>query len=360
MTAPTGAAVAVHGTVGPSDAEQRLLLLYTGGTIGMTTRADGALVPQDFGRLAAHLRDPDELPVGVTVAAFDDPIDSSAIRPGRWLDIADAVVDLAGDHTGVVVLHGTDTMAYTASALAFLLDGVDRPVVLTGSQRPLGERRSDADRNLYTAGAFAALQDAVGAPVVPEVTVAFGDVLLRGCRSRKVSADRFSGFASPDLPPLAHAGVSLEVTASLVRPPGTGGLRRAGSLCADVAAIKLHPALDEHTLTAVLTRPGLRGVVVEAYGAGNGPSESWFLRALEAATASGIVVLVTTQCDSGAVRAGQYATGAALFETGAVAGADLTFEAALTKLMALLDRHPADEVRRLLPVDLVGELTPPV
>ncbi len=347
----------VRGVGGAVDSPDRLLVLYTGGTIGMVGRPDGALVPRDVMEFAADVRQVADLPIGVTVASIEPPIDSAAIRPTQWIEIADAIVDLAGDHRGVVVLHGTDTMAYTASALSFLLQGIDRPIVLSGSQRPLAELRSDAERNLLTAGAFAMLRDAAGGPAVPEVSLAFGDQLLRGNRSTKVHASSFSGFGSPNLAPLGHAGVHLEVNASSVRRPGPGPLRRAGGLCADVAAVRLHPALDQSAFEAVLNRDGLRGLLLEAYGSGNGLAEGWFLDGLRSASASGVVVLVTTQCAAGSVRAGQYATGAALFDTGAVSGVDMTFEAALTKLMVLLDRHPAERVSTLLQQDCAGELT---
>ena len=349
--------VEVRGRAGATDATDQLLVLYTGGTIGMAAGPDGALVPQDVSALAGSLHLLDDLPVGITIAAFDPPIDSAAIRPQRWLEIADAIVDLAGDHRAIVVLHGTDTMAYTASALSFLLEGVDRPIVVTGSQRPLVERRSDAERNLTAAAAFALLRDAGGAPAVPEVTVAFNDVLLRGNRASKVHASSFSGFASPNLPALGHSGVALTYEPQLVRRAGVGGLRRSGGLCTDVATLRLHPALDQATFEAVVLRPGLRGVVIEAYGAGNGPTEDWFLDGLRRASDSGVVALVTTQCHAGAVHAGQYATGAALFDTGAVPGADLTFEAALAKLMVVLDGRSYDETVELLQRDLAGELT---
>jgi L-asparaginase len=349
--------VELRGVGGAKGADDQVLVLYTGGTIGMATRADGALVAQDVRHLADNLRPLDDLSFGITLAAFTPAVDSSAIRPSQWIDIADAIVDLAADHCGIVVLHGTDTMAYTASALSFLLDGVDRPIVVTGSQRPLAERRSDAERNLSTAGAFAVLRNSAGAPAVPEVTIAFDDLLLRGNRSRKVHASSFAGFASPNLAPLGRAGVTLSVDASLVRPAAVGPLRRGGGLCADVAALKLHPALDQATFEAIITREGIRGLVVEAYGAGNGPTEEWFLGGLRRASDNGVVVLVTTQCDAGGVEAGQYATGAALFDTGAVPGADLTFEAAITKLMVLLDRYSPEETAALLQRDLAGELT---
>lgn len=257
-----------------------------------------------------------------------------------------------------MVLHGTDTMAYTASALSFLLEGIDIPIVLTGAQRPITSVRSDGRENLVTALEVASAK-LTGAPLVPEVTIFFNDVLLRGNRAVKVHASSYRGFASPNLAPLATAGVSLDFATELLRTPEPGPIRRAGGMCTDVAAILLHPALDETALVSTLSRKGLRGVVLQAYGAGNGPSEPWFLRELERASDNGITVVVTTQCLAGAVRPGLYASGAALLSSGAISGGDMTFEAALTKLMFALDRHqdPTD-VRRLMQQDLRGELTP--
>ena len=348
--------VDVLGRIGPDG--PALLLLYTGGTIGMGPGPDGALVPLDLRDLAVHLPFVHQLPLGLTVATFADPIDSSAMGTAEWLSVADAIVRHAPGHAGVVVLHGTDTMAYTASALSFLLEGIDIPIVLTGAQRPVTELRSDGRENLVTAMAIAA-GHLRGAPLVPEVAIFFDDVLLRGNRTVKVHADSYRGFASPNHPPLGTAGVTIEIDASLVRPPGTGPIRRRGGISDAVAVLRLHPGLDAHTIGAVLDRPALRGVVLEAYGAGNGPTDSWFLDPLRDAVDRGVAVVVTTQCRAGGVTSGRYATGSALMSTGAISGADMTLEAALTKLMVLADRHGPDDVRRLMQEDMVGELHAP-
>ena len=350
--------VTVAAATGQSD--DAVFVLYTGGTIGMGPDARGALVPLDLRELAAHLPSIDRLGVGLTVASFDQPLDSSAITPDDWLRIADTIVDNVDGHVGVVVLHGTDTMAYTASALSFLLDGIDLPIVLTGSQRPITALRSDGRENLITALEFAAAH-ARGGPLIPEVAVFFDDVLLRGNRTVKLHADSYRGFGSPNLGPLATAGVTLEYDHSLIRPPRPGPLRRVSGVCRDVIGIRLHPGLDRAGLEATLSRPGLRGVVLEAYGAGNGPTDDWFVETLRRHVAAGTTIVVATQCLAGSVTAGQYATGAALMATGAVPGADMTFEAALTKLMVLLDGDDGtdrgDATRRLIQQDLAGELT---
>lgn len=347
--------VELLGRIGPEGPS--VLVLYTGGTFGMGRGENGSLVPLDLRQLGVHLPFLGRLPVGLTVASFVDPMDSSAMRPSDWLDIADAIVAHSPAHAGVVVLHGTDTMAYTASALSFLLEGIEIPIVLTGAQRPVTELRSDGRENLVAALAVAC-GHLRGAPLVPEVTVLFSDVLLRGNRAVKVHADGYRGFASPNHPPLATIGVSIDVETRLVRPAGAGPVRRTGGVTDAVVGLRLHPAIDAAALEAALARPGLRGVVLEAYGSGNGPTDAWFLDPLRSAVERGATVVVTTQCRAGSVGGGLYASGSALLATGAVPGRDMTFEAALTKLMVLADRHGPDEVRRLVQQDLAGELSP--
>jgi L-asparaginase len=247
-------------------------------------------------------------------------------------------------------------MAYTASALSFLLDGIDIPIVLTGAQRSVTELRSDGRENLVTALAIAA-GHRWGFDLVPEVTIFFADVLLRGNRAVKVHADSYRGFASPNHPPLATAGVSVEFESAMIRAPGVGPIRRSGGVSTAVTGLRLHPGLDGDAVSSILAQPGLRGLVLEAYGAGNGPTGSWFLDPLRAAVDRGVTVVITTQCRAGTVVGGRYATGSALLATGAISGGDMTFEAALTKLIVLTDRHGPDEVRRLVQQDLAGELT---
>jgi L-asparaginase len=344
--------VEILGRIGPDG--PGLLLLYTGGTIGMGPGPDGALVPLDLRELGVHLPFVRRLPIGLTVATTANPIDSSAMGTSDWLAITDAIVRHAPGHAGVVVLHGTDTMAYTASALSFLLEGIDVPIVLTGAQRPVTELRSDGRENLVTALAIAA-GHLRGAPLVPEVTIFFDDVLLRGNRTVKVHADSYRGFRSPNCPPLATAGVTIDIDTTLVRQPGTGPMRRSGGISDAVTSIRLHPGLSAHAVRAVLDQPNLRGVVVEAYGAGNGPTDGWLLDPIRSAVDRGVTVVITTQCRAGSVIGGLYATGSALLATGAIPGGDMTFEAALTKLMVLVDRHDPDDVRRLMQTDLAGE-----
>jgi L-asparaginase len=243
--------VEVLGRVGPDG--PALFVLYTGGTFGMGRNAAGSLVPLDLREIRNHLPFLRQLPLALTVATFGDPIDSSAMDPSDWVAIADVIVANAPGHAGVVVLHGTDTMAYTASALSFLLEGIDIPIVLTGAQRPVTELRSDGRENLVTALAIAA-GHLRGDTLVPEVTVFFADLLIRGNRAAKVHADSYRGFASPNLRPLATAGVSIEFASTVIRDPSAGPIRRTGGVCKDVTGLRLHPGTTRYDLEAALTK----------------------------------------------------------------------------------------------------------
>lgn len=336
---------------------RRVALLHTGGTAGMVRGADGAYVPRP-GALAAalsglaELADP-RLP-RVDLDELDPLLDSSDVRPHDWQRFADRVAHaFAGGADGVVVLHGTDTMAYTASALAFLLEGLPGPVVLTGSQVPLAEVRSDARDNLITALLLAAT------PGWAEVAVLFGGHLWRGCRTTKVSTHGFDAFASPNLPPLAEVGVDVVWRRDLLRPPVPGPLQVRRLADVDVVALRLFPGITAETLRNVLRDP-VRGLVLETYGSGNAPTrDADLLEVLRAAVARGVVVVNVSQCLHGAVRMDAYAAGRTLADAGVVSGGDLTAEAALAKLLVLLSRGltPADTAAAMAR-DLVGERTP--
>ena len=331
---------------------KRILLIYTGGTIGMVHDGAGALVPMDFGSIRERLPALDSVPVELEIVALERPMDSSDMTPDVWAELARIIVDRRDAAEGVVVLHGTDTMAFTASALSFMLEGLERPVVLTGAQRPMTAVRGDARENLVTAVAIAA------DPRAPrEVMICFDDVLLRGNRATKVAADRFDAFSSPNFPPLARAGVEIRFARPGDGPPPTDGvLRLRTTFEPSVTALRLFPGLGEQAVRHALQAPG---VVLQTFGAGNAPSAPWLLDAIAEAAAAGTVVVNVTQCLEGTVSQGRYATGLALERAGVVGGHDLTFEAAITKLMLLLGEDGADRARELMPVPLAGELTPP-
>ncbi len=330
-----------------------VLVLHTGGTIGMVDTPEGeAPAPAALGPHLADIveRSCGELPLA-ELHELDPLIDSSNATPQTWCTIADVLYRRRGDHAGFVVLHGTDTMAYTASALSFLLPDFGKPIVVTGSQVPISRARSDGRQNLVGALQVAAM------PELAEVGLLFGETLLRGNRATKVDASGFHAFDSPRCAPLAELGVDIVVNRAIVREPAGEPTLLSGRL-GQVAAVRLFPGFSASIL-ANMCRPPLQGLIIEAYGAGNGPSDdAAFLAAIEDAVAQGIVVVIVSQCVRGAVRPGAYATGSALMRAGAVPGFDMTSEAALTKLAVLLGRGlDAPTVAGLMQEDLAGELT---
>ena len=331
-----------------------VLVLHTGGTIGMVETAQGRAPVA--GALAPYLEwivqnSRGELPP-ISFLELDPPIDSANATPETWCTIARSLFERRTDHLGFVVLHGTDTMAYTSSALSFLLPSFGKPVIVTGSQIPIARTRSDGRQNLISALQVAAESE------VHEVTLLFGEVLLRGNRATKIDASGLDAFDSPRFPPLAEIGIDIVVNHHLTRVPTAEPALTAGRL-GHVAAARLFPGFSASTLEN-LCRPPLQGLVIEAYGAGNGPSEDpAFLAAIETATSRGVVVVIVTQCVRGSVQPGAYATGSALLRAGAVPGFDMTCEAALTKLAVLLGQgFDTATVAELMQRDLAGELTP--
>lgn len=316
---------------------------------------DGALVPFDFGLILEHLPTLRNLALQFTVISFDQPIDSSNISPTHWQLIGALIRDHYDSHDGFVILHGTDTMAYTASALSFMLLGLNKPVILTGAQLPISEPRSDARENLITALEIASARHQ-GKPVVPEVCIYFDYELLRGNRSKKVESMQFDAFDSGNYPPLAKAGVKIDYNTGAIRAGGNG-LELHDRFDSRVAILKLFPGISEAFVRAVLNTPDVRAVVLETYGSGNAPSSGWLLEALRDATRRGILLLNISQCSGGMVVQGKYETSKELKELGVIGGADMTTEAAVAKLMILLAEHDTAGVKNLLGVSLAGELT---
>ena len=330
-----------------------VLVLNTGGTIGMVGTPEGyAPVPGALGPYLDWIVEMSrgELPP-ISFIELDPPIDSANATPESWCEVARLLFERRADHPGFVVLHGTDTMAYTSSALSFLLPSFGKPVVVTGSQIPIARTRSDGRQNF-----IGALEVALQADV-PEVTLLFGEALLRGNRATKVDASGLDAFDSPRFPPLAEIGIDVVVNSALLRATQGPPELTAGTL-GNVAAVRLFPGFSASILANVC-EPPLQGLVIEAYGAGNGPSEDRdFLAAIEAAASRDVVVVVVTQCVRGSVQPGAYATGSALIRAGAVPGFDMTCEAALTKLAVLLGQGlDAATVAEMMQHDIAGELT---
>ncbi len=340
----------------PSKPKARVMIIYTGGTFGMVRDAQGVLLPFDFSLILEHLPTLRNLFLQITVVSFEHPIDSSDIEPSHWQAIGDIIQKHYDSQDGFVVLHGTDTMAYTASAMGFMLQNLAKPVVFTGAQLPISESRSDARENLITALEIASsFRD--GKARVPEVCIYFDYELIRGSRSKKVESMHFDAFHSENYPHLAKAGVTIDYNDQAIQQPGTAGLRVLRAFDRSVAVLKLFPGITQETVAHMVRNPNSKALVIETFGSGNAPSSSWFIRILKEAIEGGLMVLNISQCPGGMVAQGKYETSRGLNEIGVISGGDMTIEAAVTKLMLLLGEYGMEETRRRIVLPLAGEIT---
>lgn len=337
-----------------------LLLIYTGGTIGMKQDpVEHTLKPFDFSQILEEAPELGKFAYRIDSYTFDPPIDSSDIEPCLWQRLVEIIHDNYEEYDGFVILHGTDTMSYSASALSFMLENLGKPVIFTGSQLPIGIPRTDGKENLIAAVEIAATKDSEGNALVPEVCICFDNMLMRGNRTTKVNSDNFRAFKSENFPALAEAGINIRYNTSLIRKPDTGkGLSIHTKLDTRVSILKIHPGITPQVVRDILCGKDTRAVIIETYGSGNAPCYDWFLEIVKKAVDSGKILLNITQCASGGVNMDLYSNGKKLKDLGVMSGYDSTTESALAKLFWLLGQSEDNAwVKSMLETDLRGEIS---
>ncbi|PCH77649.1 MAG: L-asparaginase 1 [Flavobacteriaceae bacterium] len=336
-----------------------ILLIYTGGTIGMVKDfKTGALKTFDFDKLIKHIPEINHLNCTIDSYSFDAPMDSSNMNPSAWKFIAEIIEERYDDFDGFVVLHGSDTMSYTASALSFMFENLRKPVIFTGSQLPIGDLRTDAKENLITSIEIASCVKN-DKPVISEVCLYFEYKLYRANRTTKINAEQFEAFASPNYPPLAESGVHLKFnTPILYKPTNTSPLRIHKKLNNNIVLLKLFPGITQKVVETMLNIPGNKGVILETYGSGNAPTEPWFINALRKIIQQGIPVVNVSQCSGGSVIMGVYETSVDLQNIGIISGNDITTESALAKLMYLIgEGYNLTSIKKWFETPIRGEIS---
>lgn len=334
---------------------KNILIIYTGGTIGMMhDEKSASLKPFNFGKLTAKIPELKHLNCKIHFHSSHKPIDSSNVQPGFWIELAHVIEKNYEKYDGFVILHGTDTMAYTAAALSFVFENLSKPVIFTGSQLPLGVIRTDAKRNLITT-----IEIASSEKNVPEVCIYFNNQLLRGNRAEKFASNKFDAFQSPNYPVLAEAGTEIRFNENAIRKNENRSIKfQIKNFVSDVAILRIYPGLTKEVLSATLSTINLKAIMLETYGSGNAPTDKWFIESLKKAIDKGVIVINVSQCSGGVVEQGKYETSLHLKKIGVISGKDITREAAITKLMFLLGQGlKKSETEKLLQKDLRGEIT---
>jgi L-asparaginase len=342
-----------------TESNPRILLIYTGGTIGMVKdyKSD-ALIPFDFEQIKSKIPELNLLTCSIETHSFPDPIDSSDMSPAHWVQIAEIIEKRYADIDGFVVLTGTDTMSYTASAMSFMLDFLSKPVIFTGSQLPIGDLRTDAKENLITAIQVAASFDQNG-PKVKEVGLYFEYKLYRANRTTKISSEQFEAFESPNYPNLGESGVHLNFNEQwLAQPDPNQKLVLRKNFEANIMVLKMFPGISYDLIAHILQFPNLQGLILETYGAGNAPTDQYFLKLIRQTVDAGVPVVNVTQCTSGSVLLGHYETSAKLKKIGVISGKDITTESAIAKMKYLLGRKTGSaDFKRRFETSLRGEIS---
>jgi len=346
--------------ISPEPTQGSVLVIYTGGTLGMVYEAKGKqLIPFNFDQIIEKVPEIQRLSFAITFLSLKEPIDSSNITPEIWIELGAIIESNYEEYDSFVILHGTDTMAYSASALSYLLEGLNKPVILTGAQLPIGVARSDARENFISALELAAAKNEDGSPILSEVCIYFNSLLLRGNRCKKQESSDFNAFHSENYPFLANAGVRIEYNLPFIKPfDQDSKLTVQKHLDSNVAFLKMFPGITQKVVQSILKIEDLKGIVLETYGAGNATTEPWFLDAVRDAIERNIIIFNVSQCDGGRVAQGQYQTSKYLKQVGVVSGSDITAEAAITKMMYVFAKEKDhNKWASILAAPLSGEMS---